>query len=69
MTELLDHRSALLERLQRARAAIPPGHPSLMAAPAERPWERIWNGGIGLPLNGETLDQDGDDDEGSDEGD
>jgi len=64
MTELLDTRSDLLERLQRARAAIPPGHPALMTGPEQRPWERIWNGGVGLPLNGETLDQDGDDDDG-----
>lgn len=67
MTELLDQRSDLLERLQRARNSIPPGHPALIHGPIDRPWERTWNGGVGLPLNGETLDQDGDDD--SDEGD
>ncbi|KAG8905797.1 hypothetical protein FRB99_008222 [Tulasnella sp. 403] len=66
MTELLNQRSSLLERLQVARGSLPPGHPALIG-PADRPWERVWNGGIGLPLNGDALDEAFDDDGSDDE--
>jgi len=68
MTDLLDKRQELLERLQAARSVLPPGHPALIPSSAERPWERIWNGGIGLPLNGESYDPEGDEDDAGSEG-
>ncbi|KAG8967485.1 hypothetical protein FRB90_010877, partial [Tulasnella sp. 427] len=70
MHELLAQRSSYLERLQAARAALPPGHPALLSSPQPEPWDKIWNGGVGLPLGGEPMDQDGDDDDaGSEDGD
>ena len=61
VTDLLGERDELLERLGRLRV----GFPEAM----ERPWERVWNGGIGLPLNGD-FEQEGDEDAaGSDDGD
>jgi hypothetical protein len=47
INDLLSERQALLNRLQRARRALPPGHPALVP-PAEQPlWERHWKGGEG----------------------
>lgn len=72
MTELLESRSALLDRLAIARSSLPPGHQALSlqcsgAAPGEpRPWERIWDGGIGLPAGGLGDGADGEGDDGSD---
>lgn len=68
INELLAQRSSYLERLQAAKAALPPGHPALLSvSQGEHPWEKIWNGGIGLPLGGEPMDDD--DEGGSEEGD
>lgn len=67
MTELLDTRSTLLDRLAVARGALPPGHLVLSAHQAvEKPWDRVWNGGIGLPVGGLGDGADGEGDDGSD---
>lgn len=59
--ELMAQRSAYLERLRAAKAALPSGHPALSgASQGEQPWEKIWNGGIGLPLGSDPMDPDGD---------
>lgn len=67
MEDLELQRSSLMERLHAARSRFPPGHPAVRTA-GEMPWERIWNGGVGLPLNGAAMDDDqyGEDD--SDDG-
>ncbi|KAG9050185.1 hypothetical protein FS837_007083 [Tulasnella sp. UAMH 9824] len=72
--DLMAQRSSYLERLRAAKAALPPGHPALLGtSQGEQPWEKIWNGGVGLPLGGEMdadgdpMDQDGDDDDGGSE--
>lgn len=71
MTELLDSRAALLDRLAAARAALPPHHPALAptghSEAESRPWERVWDGGIGLPLGGLGDGADGEGDDGSEE--
>ncbi|KAG8887040.1 hypothetical protein FRC00_000528, partial [Tulasnella sp. 408] len=59
--DLMAQRSSYLERLRAAKAALPPGHPALLGtSQGEQPWEKIWNGGIGLPLGGDPMDADGD---------
>ncbi|KAG9014078.1 hypothetical protein FRB94_000276 [Tulasnella sp. JGI-2019a] len=69
MAELLDTRSSLLDRLAMARAALPPHHPALALTghgdTEPRPWERIWDGGIGLPAGGLGDGADGEGDDGS----
>ena len=97
MSELINSRASLLQRLSDAQNALPPGHPLLppynhqiqlqqrqqsrrsglashpiiphanqptaaqSLLPNVRPWERIWDGGIGLPLNGDIVDQEEED--------
>ncbi|KAG8951271.1 hypothetical protein FRC04_006510 [Tulasnella sp. 424] len=59
INELLDQRASYLERLQAAKGVLPPGHPALLSvSQGEQPWEKVWNGGIGLPLGGEPMDDD-----------
>jgi len=61
----LAHRSALLNRLNRARESLPPNHPAILAhAQHPRPWDHRWDGGTGLP-----PDDDGDEDDGDADGD
>jgi len=62
---LLEERSSLLTRLQRARASLPPGHPALTALNPDPPWEREWKGGEGTfdPGDGDGDDGDGSGDE------
>ena len=45
--DLLAERSALLARLHRARASLPPGHPALVPLSPDPAWEREWKGGEG----------------------
>ena len=47
MQDLLAERSALLARLHRARASLPPGHPALVPLSPDPAWEREWKGGEG----------------------
>ncbi|KAF7327982.1 BHLH domain-containing protein [Mycena kentingensis (nom. inval.)] len=54
LNELLADRDALRARLDRARAALPPGHPALTPETLDPLWEREWKGGLG---------NDGDDDD------
>ncbi|KAG8863168.1 hypothetical protein FRB96_009350 [Tulasnella sp. 330] len=69
MMELLDSRASLLDRLAAARAALPPHDPAFPPtghSEAEpRPWERIWDGGIGLPAGGLGDGADGEGEDGS----
>ncbi|KAJ7077132.1 hypothetical protein B0H15DRAFT_955233 [Mycena belliarum] len=61
MHELLSERAALGARLERARGALPPGHPALAPpghAEAEPLWEREWKGGVHAE---EDADDDDDD--------
>jgi len=63
---LLAQRQHFTERLQRARAMLPPGHPALGLArpPGELPlWEREWTGGLGVKDDDDLGDASGDDDE------
>jgi len=63
---LLAQRQHFTERLQRARAMLPPGHPALGLArpPEELPlWEREWTGGLGAKDDDDAGDASGDDDE------
>jgi hypothetical protein len=63
---LLAQRQHFTERLQRARAMLPPGHPALGLArpPEELPlWEREWTGGMGAKDDDDAGDASGDDDE------
>lgn len=63
---LLAQRQHFTERLQRARAMLPPGHPALGLArpPGELPlWEREWTGGLGAKDDDDVGDASGDDDE------
>ncbi len=47
INELLSERQALVNRLHRAREALPPGHP-VMTPSVEQPlWDREWKGGEG----------------------
>jgi hypothetical protein len=66
--ELLGDQAALLARLQRARSALPRGHPALVprcmreSGGAQIPlWEREWKGGEGRTGSGEEDDDDDDD--------
>ncbi|KAJ7227363.1 hypothetical protein GGX14DRAFT_629635 [Mycena pura] len=59
LNELLAGRDALRERLDRARALLPPGHPALESATPEPLWEREWKGGLG---NDDDEADDDDDD-------
>lgn len=65
---MVHHRETLLDRLHRARRILPPSHPALTPLPTPvRPhpltlqspnvpvWERIWDGGTGLPIPGMGL--------------
>ena len=64
--ELLAQRQHFTERLQRARAVLPPGHPALGLArpPGDVPlWEREWTGGLGAKDDDDGGDASGDDDE------
>ncbi|KAJ7067126.1 hypothetical protein C8F01DRAFT_1120372 [Mycena amicta] len=47
LNELLVDREALRARLDRARAALPPGHPALIPETRDPLWEREWKGGLG----------------------
>ncbi|KAF7316688.1 BHLH domain-containing protein [Mycena chlorophos] len=47
LNELLAEREALGTRLERARAALPPGHPALVPDTPDPLWEREWKGGLG----------------------
>jgi hypothetical protein len=63
--QLLAERQHFTERLQRARAMLPPGHPALGPAlpPGDFPlWEREWTGGLGAK-DDDDGDASGDDDE------
>ena len=63
---LLAQRQHFTERLQRARAVLPPGHAALGLArlPGELPlWEREWTGGLGAKDDDDAGDASGDDDE------
>jgi hypothetical protein len=55
---LLSQRSALIERLHQAKMLLPPNHPALYpphASPTP-PWERLWDGGCGLPAGIDDQD-------------
>lgn len=55
--ELLDDRRVLLDRLNRARSKLPPGHPALLVL-QDALWEREWNGGTGITDDGDSDDED-----------
>ncbi|KAI0267733.1 hypothetical protein BC834DRAFT_869688 [Gloeopeniophorella convolvens] len=64
--DLLAQRQQLVDRLQRARAMLPPGHPAqgLALPPEEVPlWEREWNGGMDDKDDDDAGDASGDDDD------
>jgi len=64
--QLLAQRQHFTERLQRARAILPPGHPALDLArpPGDVPlWEREWTGGLDAKDDDDAGDASGDDDE------
>ena len=64
--QLLAQRQHFIERLQRARAMLPPGHPALGLArpPEDVPlWEREWTGGLDAKDDDDAGDASGDDDE------
>lgn len=64
--QLLVQRQHFNERLQRARAMLPPGHPALGLArpPGDVPlWEREWTGGLSAKDDDDAGDASGDDDE------
>ncbi len=64
--QLLAQRQHFIERLQRARAMLPPGHPALGLArpPGEVSlWEREWSGGLDAKDDDDPGDASGDDDE------
>ncbi|KAF8273307.1 hypothetical protein EI94DRAFT_1716358 [Lactarius quietus] len=64
--QLLAQRQHYIERLQRARAMLPPGHPALGLArpPGEVSlWEREWSGGLDAKDDDDPGDASGDDDE------
>ncbi|KAJ7761980.1 hypothetical protein DFH07DRAFT_883335 [Mycena maculata] len=60
MNELLADRDALRGRLDRARAALPPGHPARTPADADADplWEREWKGGAGHADEDEDAEED-----------
>jgi hypothetical protein len=59
LSELVNGQTALMQRLENARAMLPPGHP-LLDPPSTPPlWERQWTGGEGKM----EADDDEDDDE------
>ncbi|KAJ7261785.1 hypothetical protein B0H12DRAFT_1013376 [Mycena haematopus] len=47
VNEVVAERDALQARLERARAALPPGHPARTPLQPEPLWEREWKGGVG----------------------
>ena len=64
--QLLAQRQHFIERLQRARAMLPPGHPALglTRPPGEVSlWEREWSGGLDAKDDDDPGDASGDDDE------
>ncbi|KAH9031773.1 hypothetical protein EDB85DRAFT_1865530 [Lactarius pseudohatsudake] len=64
--QLLAQRQHFIDRLQRARAMLPPGHPALGLArpPGEVSlWEREWSGGLDAKDDDDPGDASGDDDE------
>jgi hypothetical protein len=64
--QLLAERQHFTERLQRARAVLPPGHPvlGLSGPPGDLPlWEREWTGGLDAKDDDDAGDASGDDDE------
>lgn len=64
--QLLAQRQHFIERLQRARAMLPPGHPALGLArpPGEVSlWEREWSGGLDAKDDDDPGGASGDDDE------
>ena len=66
INELLSERTTLLARLQKARSALPPGHPGLTPLSPDPAWEREWKGGEGK-FGGEE-EEEGEDSEGEGEG-
>ncbi|KAL5504282.1 hypothetical protein ACEPAH_8356 [Sanghuangporus vaninii] len=56
--ELLEDRKALLERLNRARSKLSPGHPALVPLQDVCLWEREWTGGTGTTDDGDSDDED-----------
>ncbi|KAI9461562.1 hypothetical protein BJY52DRAFT_1203369 [Lactarius psammicola] len=64
--QLLEQRQHFIERLQRARTMLPPGHPALGLSrpPGEVSlWEREWSGGMDPKDDDDLGDASGDDDE------
>ena len=67
---MLTDRSALLVRLQRARASLPADHPALTMPNPDPLWEREWKGGEGkLNLGDGDGDEEGDGGSGDEEDD
>lgn len=62
MQDLLAERSALLGRLHRARASLPPGHPALVPLSPDPAWEREWKGGEGR-LGDEEVEEEEEEEE------
>ncbi|KAJ7031382.1 hypothetical protein C8F04DRAFT_1397339 [Mycena alexandri] len=60
MTELLADREALRGRLDRARAALPPGHPARTPLDSDPLWEREWKGGVNRDGDEEAEDDEDD---------
>ncbi|KAJ7170869.1 hypothetical protein C8R43DRAFT_69508 [Mycena crocata] len=56
MTELLADREALRARLDRARAALPQGHPARTPLHPDPLWEREWKGGVHADEDAEAED-------------
>lgn len=68
INDLLAERSCLLSRLQRARSALPRGHPALIPRCMRESggthvplWEREWKGGEGRTGSGDEDDDEEDD--------
>lgn len=48
MQDLLEERKMLLDRLNRGRSRLAPGHPALVSLQSAPLWEREWTGGMGI---------------------